>query len=84
MEPGMTLNLNHQYPRHDELERLLSEKHAAKLLGISPRTLRNWRVIGGGPQYVKVSARCIRYRRADILSWIEARERRHTSQPDPL
>ena len=22
MEPGMTLNLNHQYPRHDELERL--------------------------------------------------------------
>lgn len=78
----MNLPLNHPLPRHDSLETLLPEKHAAKLMGVSPRTLRNWRVIGGGPQYVKVSARCIRYRRADILAWIESRERRHTSQAD--
>ena len=80
----MSLPLNHPLPRHDELERLLPEKQATRLIGVSPRTLRNWRVIGGGPQYVKVSARCIRYRRADILSWIEARERRNTSQPDKI
>lgn len=76
----MSLTLNHALPRHEELERLVPEKDAAKMIGVSPRTLRNWRVTGGGPQYVKVSARCVRYRRADIFSWIEDRERRHTSQ----
>ena len=79
----MPLDVKHSLPRPDELEQLIPEKRAAKLIGISPRTLRNWRVKGGGPKYVQVSIRCIRYRRRDVLEWIAARERRHTSEPLP-
>ena len=48
---------------------LITEKSVARELSLSPRTLRNWRVLGIGPPYVKISARCIRYRRSDIETW---------------
>lgn len=60
-------------------EQLLPEKTAAKLLAISPRTLRNWRVKGKGPQYVKVSSRAIRYRYGDLIRWSESQTRTSTS-----
>lgn len=60
-------------------DRLLSESQAAKHLAVSPRTLRNWRTRGGGPKFVKVSARCIRYRVKDLADWTERRTRRSTS-----
>jgi predicted DNA-binding transcriptional regulator AlpA len=59
--------------------KLLSEKEAAGDLGFSIRTLQAWRVRGGGPPYVKVSARCVRYRQSDLEEWIEERLRRSTS-----
>jgi len=59
--------------------RLLSESQAARYLAVSPRTLRNWRTRGGGPKFVKVSARCIRYRTKDLVDWTEGRTRRSTS-----
>ena len=55
------------------LDRLIDEFDAADFLGYSFRALRNWRVRGGGPKYVKVSARSIRYRRRDLIVWAEAR-----------
>lgn len=58
-------------PSH--LDRLIDEFDAADFLGYSVRALRNWRVRGGGPRYVKVSARSIRYRRRDLITWAEAR-----------
>ncbi|HTG34971.1 MAG TPA: helix-turn-helix domain-containing protein [Thermoanaerobaculia bacterium] len=58
---------------------LKTEKEAAGLLGFSVRTLQAWRVRGGGPQFVKVSARCVRYRLTDLDSWVEERLRRSTS-----
>ena len=60
-------------------DQLLTEKEAAELICYSQRALQNWRVRGGGPPYVKVSARSIRYQRRDVLEWIEARKRKHTS-----
>ncbi|WP_430431863.1 helix-turn-helix transcriptional regulator [Oceanicaulis sp.] len=59
--------------------RLLSEDQAAKRLSISPRTLRNWRTRGGGPKFIKVSGRCIRYRIKDLDEWTDRRTRRSTS-----
>ena len=41
---------------------LVNENVAAKYLGLSPRTLQNWRVRGGGPLFVRISNRSIRYR----------------------
>ncbi|PHS21046.1 MAG: hypothetical protein COA85_13450 [Robiginitomaculum sp.] len=60
-------------------QRLVTEKQAGKLLSVSPRTLRNWRTRGGGPCFVKISGRCIRYRVADINEWTKKRIKRSTS-----
>ena len=60
-------------------QRLVPEGQAAKYLAVSARTLRNWRTRGGGPKFVKMSGRCIRYRIADLRDWIEKRTRRSTS-----
>jgi hypothetical protein len=50
---------------------LLTERQAAILLGHPVRTLQAWRYRGGGPKFVKAS-RSIRYRRRDLIAWIEA------------
>jgi predicted DNA-binding transcriptional regulator AlpA len=60
---------------------LLAEKEAAKILGFSERTLQKWRNLGGGPLFVRVSARAVRYRQVDLDNWIEARLRTPTSDP---
>lgn len=59
--------------------RLMNENDAADLLGYSVRSLQNWRVRGGGPKFVRVSARSIRYRTRDLVEWIENRTRTSTS-----
>ena len=58
---------------------LVDEQAAAGFLSLTIRTLQGWRYRGDGPQYVRVSARCIRYRRADLRDWAEARLRTSTS-----
>jgi len=60
-----------------------SEKQTAKLLGLSPKTLQKLRIIGGGPKYVRISSRCIRYRAVDLQTWQESRLRESTSDPGP-
>ena len=64
----------------DDLDRLMNETEAADVLCYSVRALQNWRHRGGGPQFVKVSARSVRYRKRDLLKWIEDRTVKHTSQ----
>lgn len=66
--------------KHISADQLLTETDAAKLLSISPRTLRNWRVLGGGPEYVKVSGRCVRYCYGDLNTFINQRRLSSTSQ----
>ncbi|MGV8998202.1 MAG: helix-turn-helix transcriptional regulator [Parvibaculaceae bacterium] len=63
----------------DYLDRLMNEHQAAEFLSYSVRALQNWRVRGGGPLYVKVSARSIRYRRRDLIAWAEGRLTANTS-----
>lgn len=62
------------------LDRLLHEKAAAEFLNYSQRALQNWRVRGGGPPFVKVSSRSIRYRRRDLIAWAKGLLRSNTSQ----
>jgi len=64
----------------DDLDCLVDEKVAAQFLCYSVRALQNWRSRGGGPKFIKVSARSVRYRRRDLLDWIEARTVANTSQ----
>ena len=62
------------------INRLVDEKEAAQFLGYSVRALQNWRVRGGGPRFVKVSARSIRYRFCDLLEWSESKLVSSTSE----
>lgn len=63
----------------DYQEVLLTENQAAAFLGHKPRTLQKWRVCGGGPLFISISKRSVRYRRRDLLAWAEARVKRTTS-----
>ena len=62
---------------------LLTTKQAAVLLGLTPRFLEMRRYRGGGPEFIRVSGRCVRYLRSDLISWIDARRRTSTSDPGP-
>ena len=68
-------------PEHPDV--LLFTIEAAFLLGLSLRTLEALRLRGGGPLFVKVTPRAVRYRRCDIDAFIEARRRKTTSDPGP-
>lgn len=58
---------------------LIPEKPAGVFLDLSPRTMQDLRYRGGGPKYVGVSARSIKYRRVDLRVWSEQRLRNSTS-----
>ena len=62
---------------------LLTEAEAAELIGFSPRFLQERRLRGGGPPYVKISARAVRYRPEDLTAWAAERLRTSTSDPGP-
>ena len=51
----------------------LTPKQAAKYVGISEGALRLWRSEGKGPRHFRAGEKLVRYRRADLDSWIEAR-----------
>ena len=62
---------------------LLTQKSAAKLLGISVRTLERHRLAGTGPRYARLG-RLIRYQECDLAEWVRASLRTSTSQPEAL
>ncbi len=68
-----------ELPDPDYLDRLLTEREAGAFLGYSQKALQKWRWAGGGPIFVRVSRRSIRYRRRELIAWAEQRLRRSTS-----
>jgi hypothetical protein len=56
---------------------LLSTIDVARWLGVSHQWLEIGRSSGYGPPYIRVAARRVRYRRADVLAWLK--ERTHCS-----
>ena len=64
-------------------EGLFSTEHAARYLGISPRTLNNWRCLGGGkgPAFVRVG-RAVRYDVRTLDAWVAGRTYNSTSAAD--
>lgn len=64
----------------DYLDRLIGEKEAAHFVCHAVGTLQGWRVKGGGPKFIKISAKSIRYRRRDLIEWAESRLCAHTSE----
>jgi len=63
------------------LETLLDEKELSRLLRVSIGTLRFWRTIERGPQYVKIGA-LVRYRPDDVDAWIAGQHSRCGTLPE--
>ena len=54
-------------------DKLLTEREAAKYLGIELRTLAAWRQRGDGPVAVILGPKTVRYRSADIIAFVDSR-----------
>ena len=61
------------------VDQLFDQKTAARLLGISVRTLERFRVAGTGPRYVRLG-RLVRYRQQDLVDFVDRNLRRSTSE----
>ena len=59
---------------------LLNEKQAAEFLGLTPRVMQAWRTRGGGPVYVRLSHRCVRYRPEDLEAFVAENSFENTAQ----
>lgn len=53
---------------------------AAAYLGLSESLLNKLRLTGGGPTFVRLAGRSIRYRRADLDAWVAASAKASTSE----
>lgn len=55
----------HQTPQ------LVSTSEAAKILGLSPLTLEEWRRKKKGPPYARLSKKLVRYSTSDLEAWLK-------------
>ncbi len=61
-------------------EGLIDEHEAARILGLSVKTLRRWRWQGRELEFFKIG-HAVRYEPAEIRRYIDAGRRSSTSQP---
>jgi len=57
------------------LDEAICEEEVAILLGVSRRTIQDWRITGGGPPFFKLSGKSkggVRYSRLRVLEYREA------------
>jgi hypothetical protein len=59
---------------------LLSTRELSDWIGVSVQWLEIGRSSGYGPTFVRVSPRCIRYRRGDVVIWLRERTHARTSE----
>ena len=59
------------------LKDLLTTAEVAAVVGVSPRTLEDWRYRdeGQGPPFRVLSPRCVRYSAVEVQAWISTRPR---------
>jgi predicted DNA-binding transcriptional regulator AlpA len=55
-----------------QFQSLLNEHDVARITGMSVASVRRWRLIRQGPKYLKLGS-AVRYRLADITSWLNSR-----------
>lgn len=56
-----------------EKDQLLTTKEVVELTGIPENTIRFWRYMadGRGPKSFTLGRRTVRYRKSDVLQWLE-------------
>ena len=63
------------------LDAAVPAAEASRIVGLSASTLATLRCRGGGPPYVVLNNRTVRYRRRDLFEWVGADLRASTSDP---
>lgn len=58
---------------------LIKPDELSRRIETSEGVLANWRYLGIGPKFIKCGRRSIRYRVADVESWLEAHTQQQTS-----
>jgi predicted DNA-binding transcriptional regulator AlpA len=66
--------------RVDDGDELLNTRQVADLLGMSVAWVEIARHRQIGPRFVRVTPRCVRYRRSDVRKWLEERSHRWTGE----
>jgi len=64
-----------------EAERLLTAGDVARITGLSPETLAQWRSQRRGIPFIKLSRNVVRYRRSDLDEWLAERLIRVEAEP---
>jgi len=58
----------------------LDTTQTAQLLGVSHQWLEIQRCKTGGPPFIRLAPRMVRYRRADLVKWLKARTHLTTAE----
>jgi len=74
--------LDEDIPFPTDEDALLSEEQAAAFIGVTRRAMQAWRFSGGGPKYIRISARCIRYTKRYLKEHSENHLQTSTSQTE--
>jgi predicted DNA-binding transcriptional regulator AlpA len=61
------------------LDEAIDTAEAGRIIGFTPRTLDTWRSRGGGPPFLKLGRRAVRYQRRALFEWLAERQRCDTS-----
>lgn len=64
-------------PEDVPLPASITSKEAARVLGVTPDTLRWWRHAGRGPRFLRLGGGPVRYLPADLAAYLE----NHTEEP---
>ncbi len=59
---------------------LLTPAEAGAQLGLTPGALAQLRYTGGGPLFIKLTAKAVRYRQSDLDAWIASKARESTRE----
>ncbi|MCP5426759.1 MAG: DNA-binding protein [Chromatiaceae bacterium] len=63
-----------------DLYKQINTEAAADFLGVTPRKLEQMRQHGNGPEFVRISPKCVRYRMKELIAFQDAHLRQNTLQ----
>ena len=63
-------------------EALMNEVQVSEFVCVTVRALQSWRLRGGGPPYSKLG-KSVRYRRRDVVDWVDQHRQTSTSGGKP-
>ena len=61
------------------LDEAVATPEASRITGIPVTTLETWRSRGGGPRFLKLGNKCVRYQRRTLFEWMAKQSCRNTA-----